>query len=98
MPQTISIPRKGYGTIATLLTNHPLIGHWRADGDDGRSEYTVRAAPSGLTVMGKDFLDGEKYEITNVTWTEQQVIFDTLIPSTGRKGHMVLTASDRKDI
>ncbi len=76
--------------ITPLLSHHPLIGRWRSDEDDGRSEYVISAAPSGLSVTGRDFIDGEEFLISAVKWTENSVEFKTHMPSTGRRGHIVL--------
>ncbi|MCG7393300.1 hypothetical protein MHY87_10320 [Microvirga sp. ACRRW] len=77
--------------VTSLLSHHPLVGRWRSEEDDGRSEYIVSAAPSGLSVKGCDFIDGEEFLISDVKWTESSVEFKTHMPSTGRKGHIVLT-------
>lgn len=79
------------GKIVSLFSNHQLIGTWRADEDDARSEYTVSATADGLAVSGRDFLDEERYEISNVNWTNASVEFDTYMVSTGRRGHLVLS-------
>ncbi|VWC74958.1 phage integrase [Burkholderia contaminans] len=79
------------GDVASLFSNHQMIGVWRADEDDARSEYTVSATADGLTVSGRDFLDGELYQISNVAWTNVSLEFDTYMESTGRRGHLVLS-------
>ncbi|SCZ10197.1 hypothetical protein SAMN02927923_04129 [Microvirga guangxiensis] len=79
------------GNVTPLLSRHPLVGRWRTEEDDGRSEYTVSVVPSGLSVKGCDFLDGEEFLIWDVKWTENSVEFKTNMPSTGRRGHIVLT-------
>jgi hypothetical protein len=79
------------GKVTSLFYNHQMVGTWRADEDDARSEYTVSATADGLAVSGRDFLDGELYEISNVIWTNTSVEFDTHMASTGRRGHLVLS-------
>ncbi|WP_175884272.1 hypothetical protein [Burkholderia sp. BCC0044] len=79
------------GKVSSLFSSHQMIGTWRADEDDARSEYTVSATVNGLTVSGRDFLDGELYQISNVRWTDESVEFDTYMTSTGRHGHLVLS-------
>lgn len=85
------------GKVTSLLSSHQLIGTWRADEDDGRSQYTVSATADGLTVSGRDFLDGEPYQISNVSWTNASVEFDTYMASTGRRGHLVLSKLPESD-
>ncbi len=76
--------------VTPLLSHHSLVGRWRSEEDDGRSEYIISAAPGGISVRGCDFVDGEEYIISDVRWTENSVEFKTHMPSTGRKGHIVL--------
>ncbi len=79
--------------VTSLFSNHQMVGAWRADEDDARSEYTITATADALTVSGRDFLDGELYQISNVSWTNVSVEFDTYMASTGRRGHLVLSRS-----
>lgn len=69
-----------------------LFGRWRAewDSDDGRSEYHIGVHHGQLKVTGKDYGDGEDYIISNIAYDRNSVQFDTLMPSTGRKGHLSL--------
>jgi hypothetical protein len=69
-----------------------LLGHWRSDEDDGRSEYVISQDGGDLRVSGFDFVDGEKYHISAVACDQGMVSFDTFMPSTGRRGHIVLKA------
>lgn len=73
------------------LEIHPLLGRWRTEEDDARTEYSISYTPEGLKVTGRDYIDGEDYEITNIRWSENTVEYKTHMPSTGRRGHIVLT-------
>jgi hypothetical protein len=79
------------GTVTPLLSTHPLIGRWRTEEDDARTEYHVFAVPDGISITGKDIIDGEAFEISDIWWSEKSIEFKTYMPSTGRKGHIVLT-------
>jgi hypothetical protein len=70
-----------------------LLGRWRSDNEDGRSEYVISVEDGGLKVVGLDFVDGEQYVISGVDYDRGMVAFDTLMPSTGRRGHIVFKAS-----
>jgi len=69
-----------------------LLGRWRAewDNDDGRSEYHIFVRNGRLAVEAIDYVDREAYVISNVVCDSKSVAFDTLMRSTGRKGHLVL--------
>ena len=69
-----------------------LLGRWRSDEDDGRSEYVISQKDGDLHVSGYDFVDGEDYLISAVEHDRQMISFDTLMPSTGRRGRIVLRA------
>ena len=69
-----------------------LLGRWRSDNEDGRSEYVISYEDGALTVAGSDFVDGEQYLISGVEYDRDMVAFDTLMPSTGRTGRVVLRA------
>lgn len=77
-----------------------LLGRWRAewDSDDGRSEYHIFIAEGHLTVTGTDYGDGEEYVISNVAYDRTSVRFDTLMPSTGRKGHITFNMTATVDV
>jgi hypothetical protein len=70
-----------------------LLGRWRSDEDDARSEYVISQRDGQLTVSAFDFIDGEPYEISNVEYDQETVTFETLMPSTGRSGQVVLKAT-----
>jgi hypothetical protein len=69
-----------------------LLGRWGSDAgeDDARSEYHVSIENGRLTVMGRDCVDHEPFIISNITYDRNRVEFDTLMPSTGRAGHLIL--------
>ncbi|MFT3673508.1 hypothetical protein [Aestuariivirga sp.] len=82
-----------------VLLNFPmsLLGVWRSEEDDGRTEYDIQIRGGQLFVNAKDFVDGEPYVVTNVSYDAQRIEFDTLMPSTSRAGHIVLTALSTRD-
>ncbi|MBO0139889.1 hypothetical protein JZX87_01760 [Agrobacterium sp. Ap1] len=69
-----------------------LLGRWRAewDSDDGRSEYHIFVRDGRVAVEAIDYVDREAYVISNIVCDSKSVAFDTLMCSTGRKGHLVL--------
>jgi hypothetical protein len=69
-----------------------LLGRWRAewDSDDGRSEYHIFIRNGRVAVEAIDYVDREAYVISNIVCDSKSVAFDTLMRSTGRKGHLVL--------
>lgn len=69
-----------------------LLGRWRSDNEDARSEYIISLEEGDLRVRGIDFVDGEEYVISAVEYDRETVTFDTLMPSTGRRGRIVLRA------
>lgn len=76
------------------------MGRWRAewDSDDGRSEYHIFMAEGHLTVTGTDYSDGEEYVISNVAHDRSSVKFETLMPSTGRKGHITFDMTENAEV
>lgn len=77
--------------VTNLFAGHPLIGRWRTEEDDARTEYEISADVAGLVVAGRDYIDGESYIISDVEWSKTTVEFKTYMPSTGRRGHIVLS-------
>lgn len=69
-----------------------LLGRWRSDNEDGRSEYIISHEGGALKVSGIDFVDGEEYVISRIEYDRETVAFDTFMPSTGRRGRIVLRA------
>jgi hypothetical protein len=74
-----------------------LLGRWRSDDDDGRSEYNISVEGGVVKVTAIDFVDGEEYEVSGVHYDRTMIAFDTLMRSTGRKGHLVLKAGSSPD-
>ena len=75
--------------IVYLMSQHPLVGVWQGDDEDARAEYTVTAKGDGFEVSAIDAVDGEVFEISNIDWSGDHLRFDSLMPSTGRVGHIV---------
>ena len=67
------------------------------DEDDARSEYHVRIQDGQLTVSARDFIDGERYVVSNVSHDQGRVEFDTFMPSTSRTGHVTLIATNSRE-
>jgi hypothetical protein len=67
-----------------------LIGVWRSDEDDARSEYRISLEYGRLSVTAGDFLDGEQYVVSNISYDHERVEFDTFMPSSARRGHLTL--------
>lgn len=65
---------------------HCLNGTWRAEEDDWRSEYTIGGGVRNVSVSGRDYIDGEIYEIENVVSSDYYVQFEGYVPSTNRIG------------
>jgi hypothetical protein len=78
--------------IVHLHIPFALLGRWRSDHEDGRSEYRVSVEAGALKVTAIDFIDGEAYEVSGVIYDRTMIAFDTVMQSTGRKGHLVLRA------
>ncbi len=70
-----------------------LVGIWRSDEEDARSEYRVQVRGGQLSVSARDYVDGEPYVISNIQYDSQRVEFDTFMASTLRVGHITLTAT-----
>lgn len=70
-----------------------LLGTWRSEEDDARSRYSVSIEKGKILVTGGDYLDGEDYVISNISYGDDRVEFDTFMASTGRSGHLVLLAT-----
>lgn len=74
-----------------------LLGRWRSDNEDGRSEYRISVEDGALKVIAIDFVDGEPYEVSGLIYDRTMIAFDTLMPSTGRRGHLVLKVGSARD-
>ncbi len=80
----------------TLKFCDRIIGCWRADEDDDPSECEFSFEDRKICVRGKDFYDNEQYEISNVRIAEEALFFDSLVPSTQRKGSFEVRKEDSK--
>lgn len=67
-----------------------LIGSWVSslphDSDDYLAKYTIGGNSAFPVVTAVDIQDGEEFQISNIAWNGQQLSFESLMPSTGRKG------------
>ena len=67
-----------------------LIGKWKHispyDGDDYLAIYEVSGTVDTPKVTGYDTSDNEKFIISNVAWDGKTLTFESLMPSTKRKG------------
>lgn len=79
--------------VVHLRVPTALLGRWRSEQDDERSEYLISHKDGELIVFAFDFVDGEQYLISNVQCDQETVTFDTLMPSTGRRGHIILKST-----
>ena len=93
--QKIREPKPYFAATAFPVMEH-LLGIWRADEDDQRSEYEVGIRSNQIYVTGKDFIDGEEYLISNISSSEKSVSFDSIIPSTNRTAHLEIGSKDGK--
>lgn len=50
------------------------------------TKYVISGNDSDPKVSGKDTSDGEAFEISDVSWSNGELIFTSLMPSTNRKG------------
>lgn len=82
----------GMTNVVYLHIPLALLGRWRSDNEDGRSEYRISVDGGALKVTARDFVDGEAYEVSGIIYDRTMIAFDTLMPSTGRRGHLVLKA------
>lgn len=79
--------RRSGAKAALRPWRHPLVGTWiEMSGVEGRSEFTVVQDGALVRVSGRDYVDGEPYEISNLFWNDRQISFNTLMRSTGRAG------------
>lgn len=56
------------------------------DSDDYLAIYEVSGNPSSPVVSGWDTSDGENFIVSNVIWDGSVLSFETLMPSTNRRG------------
>jgi hypothetical protein len=69
---------------------HGLVGRWRHaapwDGDDYLAEYHVTFDGKQFSVSAYDLNDGERFEISEISWDGVTLRFRSLMPSTRREG------------
>lgn len=70
-----------------------FVGKWVSsapyDSDDYLVEYTIFLEGEKIKVTAVDLQDGEEMSIFNISFAEGTVSFDSLMPSTGRRGRNV---------
>lgn len=63
--------------------NHLLVGAWIDPHDEFQTvQYTVRATLTRLLVSAIDVYDGERIEISDVSWSNHELRFQSYVPST----------------
>lgn len=51
------------------------------EGDDSAAEFTIKVTSGDLSVSGQDRLDGEAFEISDVSWEQNILNFTSRMPS-----------------
>ena len=76
--------------IQFVSANHPLVGTWQGDDEDGRVQYKVSVKNGKFHVSGVDVFDGEVLQISEVSWDAELGVltFESLMPSIERRGVM----------
>jgi hypothetical protein len=70
--------------IIDVSFKHPLIGTWML-GDSTDVEYTISALGESPIVTGVDVEDGERLEISDLSWNGTELRFKSVVPSNGYK-------------
>lgn len=69
---------------------NPLCGVWRYFEEDSedyyRAEYTISVSNGEFQVSAIDRSDGEKFEISDISWNGVSLSFHSYVPSTERCG------------
>ena len=81
--------------IFELQSGHPLVGTWVSDEGDSFAEFTILPAPEGFSVTGVDRSDGERFQISDISWDGKHLRFTSVMPSTGYGAKHVLTLTSR---
>ena len=76
--------------VLELRPRHPLVGTWFHPTGDSTAEFTVTLEAGGFAVSGVDTGDGERSEISEVTWNGEALSFTSLMPSTQWRTRHVL--------
>ena len=67
-----------------------IKGSWKHsapwDSDDYLAMYEISGTESNPIVSGIDLNDGEKFEISEVVWRNNELSFTSFMPSAKRKG------------
>jgi hypothetical protein len=81
--------------VVELRPPHPLVGTWFHPNNDSTAEFTITAESGGFAVSGVDTGDGERFEISEVTWSGEVLSFTSFMPSTQwRTRHVFRIISD----
>jgi hypothetical protein len=75
-------PSRHMTKVIPINANHPLVGTWHPRDEDESAEFTIEAAGRGFRVSGVDRHDGERFEISDVSWDGESLRFRSLMPST----------------
>jgi hypothetical protein len=67
----------------SIQADHPLIGTWVTSNQDSDAAFTFSVADGEFRVSGFCQPDGEKFEISGVTWNGTALAFTAIMPSTG---------------
>jgi len=81
--------------VVELRVKHPLVGTWYHPDGDSTAEFTVSPAATGFAVSGVDTQDGERFEISEVSWDGEVLGFTSYMPSTSwRTRHRLRVLDD----
>ncbi len=56
------------------------------DSDDYLAEYTISGSENSPNVEAIDINDGETFQISEIRWEDNKLIFKSFMPSTKREG------------
>ena len=72
--------------VVEIKSRNPLLGTWKSSDGFSDVQYTVSAESGKLVVTGIDTDDGEKPEVRDVVWSEENrtLEFTAYWESTGR--------------
>ena len=75
-------------------SNHPFVGTWIDDNEDTDAIFHIKQVKGDFIVSGNCISDGEQFEITNISFDETSLNFETLMLSTNYKTRNKLTVRD----
>jgi hypothetical protein len=81
-------------TIARLHADHPFVGQWIVEGEQGGVEYSIAATAQGFRVTGVDQRDGEVLDVSNARWADGALCFSVHVRSKGYRVEHVLRLRD----